>query len=1143
MSADVRGATEAGFGAAEEALLPHLPDGLADSLYETDASGLPRAMRLLPDTSRPYRRRLAKLARRWMRELSDHYRESLDDLPVVMWFLESRAISGSTFWVNAETERRGGEAPFPPSLENALLERVASQHVGALEPFTEAGFAAHCSAWPQLRASIEMAADKPFHLVAHEGKALLMVWPVVRDALLDTALSIDTDRARELTEAAFALGAVTNDAWFVNEVCKARPALRPSFASLRESARREAVDSRPMDVASDPAAVLGAVALAEPFEDVAAWGSDESEDVFLPYLPTGLADSLYQVDEHGVPRALRVLPDSSRAYRRRLAKELRRLAAARPEVSAEMRDWDDVSVILSFIEERRLAATVFWLAAANARAMDGPVLAPSLELALLRRERERHEGVVGGFDEAVLARHCREWRSIRPDVERAANRRWHELPRAGLDLLMVWPALRDELADPGMSMDSDRARDALEGVFALSSVTNSPFFINEICERRPEFCDAFMELEDRLLMEEGGGADEEDLEDAEEGERDDVDRREPQVRTRSAERRAPVGSPARAPTVGRGEADAAAARSPDVSPATATAPEQAAPAPGLAIGEPARAAQEPAAEAAAAPAVDPEAAVARVEPTERKLAVAKAPDVRPVVQVVSELGGVDTAAALHAAREEVLAWLIEKGVRGLPQQARLGVAFEIDASEGLPVTVEAHDHVWALRSDTPDSAVAGRLWRTEVILGTLDSRALVGVRLTVISPRAGVPVRWSVPRVVRRLVARPGLRDYGARLMDCPWRVETEADVTALVHLLEQPARSRRVFALSEDKQGRSLLDGDALARRLAGLAHVVSLSQDAAQLLTTRVGEGLGVFGRAMRTYAPGLVCGVGASAAHPLATHGWLTERFESPEEFIDLLERRAIEDSVRGDLEATLPGFSRVRHWASARRLEEARRDVATDADLLTLYVESNATLTNELRDRDATIERLRLEQLQLEEERDEAVRDSRELRGRIAFLEQALTARGIEETIEYPSRYEDVEEWVARHLADRLTLLSRAVRSLKKAVFENLPLLCDCLTLLAGPYRDMKRGDVTRAAFDEGCARLGVTLTQSGDFSASRYGNEYTVQYGKERRVLDLHLKRGTSRDPAKCLRLYFFYDDVRARVVVGHLPSHLTTHFS
>ena len=1175
-----RGET-AGLSAPVSATLPNaLEDGLPDCLYETDGSGLPRAIRLLPDTSRAYRRRLAKEMRRWMRDLSSEYRESLDDTRVVMWFLEARLLCGATFWTGAEKPRRTGEAPMPPSLERELLERVASQHAAVLEPFTEAGMERHCSAWRRMRGYIEVAVGEPFHMMSPRRRELLMLWPIVRDALLDPALALESDRARELIEAVFALSSITFDSWFVNQVLAGRPELAGSFTRFADQL---APASGSIEDELDELDELDDEA-----DDDDEDNSDAEDEEFLPYLPDGMVDSLYETDEHGVARALRLLPGGTRAHRRRLAKGLRRLWERLGNAATAMRERSDEAVVLSFLESRGMAPWVFWSAMAGRGAED----APSVEAAILTRECARRAERLGPFDERAFERECGQWRSIRKELGSKMPRSFStmtSLPRAGLDLLAVWPLLRDELADPRLPLGSERARDALEGVYALSSVTWSPYFINAVCERRSSLCAAFSELEDRFMLE-----DEEDEEDEEagldpgpieivdgpfagrydshralreavqayQGDAEGLTTLEDGIAA-EVERPAATMTPGSTQRVERAEApseppaaeavgvEADAEASPDGSTAvaplmerevagSADAPEETA-MPRLGSAGTA-AAEETAPQPTPAEAPGP-AAHEAVRTGTRPAPVARGPEVAPVVQVVCELAGDDAVTALQRAREEVLAWLVEKGVRHLPANAGDGASFEIDASEGLPVTVEASDDVWALRFDTPDSAVAGRLWRTEVIMGTLKSRALVGVRLTVISPRAGVPVRWSVPRVVRRLVARPGLRDYGARLMDCPWRVETEEDVDALVGLLEQPARSRRVFALSEDRSGNTALDGGSLAKRLAGLAHVVTLSHDAAALLTARVGDGLGVFGRAMRTYAPGFTCGTGASPAHPLATRGWLEDRFESPDEFIDLLERRAIEDSVRGDLEATLPGFSRVRHWANARRLEAARREVATDTDLLALYDESNRTMMNELRDRDATIERLRLERLEVEDERDEALRDRRELRGRIEYLEQALKNRGIEETLEYPSNYEQLEGWVAQHFADRLTLLPRAVRSLKKAVFENLPLVCDCLKLLAGPYREMKRGEVSRAAFDEACRALGVTLTQSGEFSASRYASEYTVQYGKQRRVLDLHLKRGTSRDAAKCLRVYWFYDEERERVVIGHLPGHLTTSFT
>ena len=57
---------------------------------------------------------------------------------------------------------------------------------------------------------------------------------------------------------------------------------------------------------------------------------------------------------------------------------------------------------------------------------------------------------------------------------------------------------------------------------------------------------------------------------------------------------------------------------------------------------------------------------------------------------------------------------------------------------------------------------------------------------------------------------------------------------------------------------------------------------------------------------------------------------------------------------------------------------------------------------------------------------------------------------------------------------------------------------------------------------------------------QFQNEYYVNFGGQRRALQLHLKKGVSREPRNCLRIYFFWDDDADQVVVGHLPGHLTT---
>ena len=70
-----------------------------------------------------------------------------------------------------------------------------------------------------------------------------------------------------------------------------------------------------------------------------------------------------------------------------------------------------------------------------------------------------------------------------------------------------------------------------------------------------------------------------------------------------------------------------------------------------------------------------------------------------------------------------------------------------------------------------------------------------------------------------------------------------------------------------------------------------------------------------------------------------------------------------------------------------------------------------------------------------------------------------------------------------------------------------------------------------------------LEEAPTFAGPRAGEEgdtYFVRYAGRRMELDRHLKKGNSREPRRCFRLYFFWDNDEQQVVVGWMPSHLDT---
>lgn len=106
----------------------------------------------------------------------------------------------------------------------------------------------------------------------------------------------------------------------------------------------------------------------------------------------------------------------------------------------------------------------------------------------------------------------------------------------------------------------------------------------------------------------------------------------------------------------------------------------------------------------------------------------------------------------------------------------------------------------------------------------------------------------------------------------------------------------------------------------------------------------------------------------------------------------------------------------------------------------------------------------------------------------------------------------------------------------------------IRLLAGPYRDMRRGIISKAEFE-------VLLRSPHNFSIERsitetrageQGDMYFVTYPantRNTRLLEWHLTHGNSYEARYCLRIYFSWDKPDGVVVIGWLPSHLYNRLS
>ena len=151
---------------------------------------------------------------------------------------------------------------------------------------------------------------------------------------------------------------------------------------------------------------------------------------------------------------------------------------------------------------------------------------------------------------------------------------------------------------------------------------------------------------------------------------------------------------------------------------------------------------------------------------------------------------------------------------------------------------------------------------------------------------------------------------------------------------------------------------------------------------------------------------------------------------------------------------------------------------------------------------------------------------------------------DETVPPLAGYADLPDWLERHFPGRVVLAGRALRSLKNARFEDVALVGEAVALLGTTYHRMKTegGMELREAFED--ALRALKLQETPSISPDRQGKArdgYEIEWQGRRLTLDRHLKNNSgTRDPRRCLRIYFAWDEETARVVIGHLPGHMRT---
>lgn len=155
-------------------------------------------------------------------------------------------------------------------------------------------------------------------------------------------------------------------------------------------------------------------------------------------------------------------------------------------------------------------------------------------------------------------------------------------------------------------------------------------------------------------------------------------------------------------------------------------------------------------------------------------------------------------------------------------------------------------------------------------------------------------------------------------------------------------------------------------------------------------------------------------------------------------------------------------------------------------------------------------------------------------RIQDLVRVLEAQGAAPTspTHLPESWDELLDWCDHHLTGLLVITPTARRSAKNPAFEDVQLTARCLTWLANDYRQ------TRI---DGGADLRDAVVEAGVRNSPCGADAFTFAWQGEKMVADWHIKNGgNTRDPARCLRIYYCWEADSQQVIVADFPAHRRT---
>lgn len=509
-----------------------------------------------------------------------------------------------------------------------------------------------------------------------------------------------------------------------------------------------------------------------------------------------------------------------------------------------------------------------------------------------------------------------------------------------------------------------------------------------------------------------------------------------------------------------------------------------------------------------------------------------------ILRVSAQLDGDDFGASANKARAAVLKWASKRAGAALPKDAWEQRDFDLMAggrnSTAVRITNDAMDF-WALRAEDPDKTVAGRIWSTEVVIGgETGKRPHLSLRLIVSTNETDFRVKPHVPGTVLQMIEAPGLIRGARSLLAVPRLIQSENDAEDLCDHLEDPERRLPVFVVvAPDDGGPSPIHDVALAKATAGLARVVRIPQAFTRVLTNRFGRYRSVFNGAVRVYMAGF-----SATDDPYSHRLFLGEALRVPgasSSCVAWLRSLAADTSVATTrLGKEVLDFSSVRTASHRIKAQDKSDRAVPDAELLETAQLLIDSLEKEIDEKTREIDGY-LELSEAAEARALAAeQENRALLFKVKQLKEALAKGGETPTPEpsLPLVWGEFLDWFDNTYPDRVLMTPAARRMVKSPEYENVELVARVVTWLATVQHEIRQ---------TGGGSLRDMPVEGGILNSPCGGDTYRAEWKGRSYEVDWHVKTGgNSRDPKRCLRIYYFWEPELQQTVIDHLPSHRHT---